>query len=207
MTRSISVNNIENPTNLQLEKLEQFVSSHTNGNFFQSLKAFQFFQEVENYQPFLFVALENDEIVGSLLVVRMQEGNGLKGYFSRRCIVWGGPLAIDENSVIYSALLDKLNEIASKTAIYSEFRNFSNQLNNKEIFKQVGFRLNEHLNFIVKTPSVEEAKAKLSNSKKRQINKSIKNGAQIIEAENIDQIKAFYGILSKLYKEKVKKPL
>jgi len=203
----MEIRTIINLSELYFKKLEQFVSSHPNGNFFQSPKAFQFFQAVENYQPFLFVAMENDDIVGSLLAVIMKEGTGLKGYFSRRCIIWGAPLAKDQNSAIHSSIFKKLNEIVSKKSIYSEIRNFSDQSVQKELLQQIGFRFNEHLNYIVKISSLEEAWTKLSDSKKRQIKKSIKNGASIIEAEKLDQIESFYKILATLYREKVKKPL
>ena len=104
---------------INLDNLEQFVYHHPHGNFFQSTKAFSFFQSVENYEPVLLVAKESDEIAGSLLAVMMKE-KGIKGYFSRRCIVWGGPLVKDENTDTVHGLLNKLNQIVYLKAIYTE---------------------------------------------------------------------------------------
>ncbi|MCD4744615.1 MAG: GNAT family N-acetyltransferase, partial [Desulfobacteraceae bacterium] len=77
----------------------------------------------------------------------------------------------------------------------------------KSLFAKAGYQFNDHLNYIISIPSLDKARARLSKSKKRQINKSLKNGAEIVHAENIDQVRSFYGILERLYREKVKKPL
>ncbi len=176
-------------------------------NFFQSSQAFRLFQALDNYKPIIILAEENEEILGSILAVFISEGNGLKGHFSNRCIVWDGPLVKNDNNIVFNALLNQLNEIASKKAIYTEFRNFRNLSEQKTLFENRGYIFHEHFNYIVSVSSLEEAKAKLSNSKKRQINKSIINGAGVIEADLIEQVKEFYDILKNLYNKKVKKPL
>lgn len=189
------------------EKLKRFVRRHPYGNFFQSTKALQFFQSLENFTPILIVALDDDKVVGSLLSVVIRENGGLKGYLSRRCIVWGGPLVINDNPDVWDGLLSKFSELASKMAIYSEFRNFRDLSTKIKVFENHGYQLKEHLNFIVSVTSLEQARAGLSKSKKRQINKSLKCGAEIVCPEKIEDIESFYKILSALYKEKVKKPL
>ena len=92
--------------NIDFEKLESFVYQDPRGNFFQSNKAYEFFKSVNNFEPILIVARDGEEIVGSLLAVLIKE-KGLKSYFSRRCIVWGGPLVKDDKPDILamSALL------------------------------------------------------------------------------------------------------
>ena len=194
-------------TQIDLSELGQFVYNHPHGNFFQSTKAFRFLVAVNNYEPVLIVAVNRDKIVGSLLVVITREGKGLKGYFSRRCIVWGGPLVQDEDPAIWKGLLNKFEEITLKRFIYTEFRNLRDQTHRKELFQEKDYLLNDHLNYIVSIPSLDLARAGLSKSKKRQINKSLKNGAEIVQPEDIGQVQSFYEILSRLYKEKVKKPL
>ena len=47
----------------------------------------------------------------------------------------------------------------------------------------------------------------MSASRRRQINNGLKNGAEIIEPENLEQLREFYNILYKLYRFKIKKPL
>ena len=106
-------------TEINFEKLESFVYNHPHGNFLQSTKAYSFFQSAENHEPVLLVAKEGNEIAGSLLAVMMKE-KGIKGYFSRRCIVWDGPLVKDENTDTVHGLLNKLNQIVYLKAIYTE---------------------------------------------------------------------------------------
>ena len=192
---------------IDMEKVEQFVYTHPNGNFFQSTKAYYFFKSVESYQPVFFIAKEQNEIAGTLLAIVIKEGKGLKGYLSRRCIIWGGPIVGNENQEVYSLLLNELNKIITQKAIYTEFRNFFDHSNHKETFDNVGFEFNEHLNFIVSVSSLEVSKRKLSKSKIAQINKSIKNGTEIIQATCIEDVRSFYRILDTLYKDKVKKPI
>lgn len=188
-------------------ELEAFIFNHPQSNFFQSTKAFHFFRTVDNYEPVLIVAKDDDVIVGSLLAVIVKEGNGLKGYLSRRCIAWGGPLVTDDDPVVWSRLLVMLREMTNRKAIYTEFRNFRNLGELQNVYKDAGFQFNEHLNYIVSIPSLKKARARLSKSKKRQINKSLKSGAKILSADSLSQVGEFYDILKQLYMEKVKKPL
>jgi len=89
-------------------ELEAFVRTHPFANFFQSAKAVEFFRLVPNHTPILITAWENDKIIGSLVAVLIKEGNGLRGYFSRRLIVWGGPLVRDGRPEIYERILAKV---------------------------------------------------------------------------------------------------
>ncbi|GAB4286514.1 MAG: hypothetical protein Kow0068_12090 [Marinilabiliales bacterium] len=197
---------ITDNSKIDFDNLEQFVYHHPHGNFFQSTKAYQFFHSVEKYEPILLVAIENTEIIGSLLAVIIREP-GLKGYFSRRCIIWGGPLVKDDNPEIVHKLLEKLNEKVTAKAIYTEFRNLFDVSHFFKVFNDNGFTFIEHLNYIVPIANEDNAWTNLSSSKRRQIRKSFKNGAEIVEPTHIEQIKEFYAILNNLYQEKVKKPL
>jgi serine/alanine adding enzyme len=192
---------------INLDKVEQFVIGHPFGNFFQTIQALRFFRMVENYEPELIVAVDEEEVIGSLLAVIVKEGKGLKGYFSRRCIVWGGPLVKGDDPIIWAKLLGTLTEITKRKTIYTEFRNFRNLDELQNVYKGAGFQFKEHLNYIVTISSLEKAQAMLSKSKKRQIKKSLKNGAKIVLADNVVQIEEFYDILKNLYREKVNKPL
>jgi len=181
-----------------------FVQNHPNGNFFQAPAAYQFFSGVEGYTPFMIYAEEENNIKGILSAVIIKE-SGAKAYFSRRCIVWGGPLYYDIDTA--EKLIKKLdNEISSKT-IYTEFRNLFDVNELKDLFLKNGYVSEDRINYIVEIESSETNKKKLNENRKRQINKSIKTGCRIIPAENIEQVKDFYTILLELYKSKVKKPI
>lgn len=188
-------------------KLEKFIFNHPYGNFYQSTKIYRFLQSVDNYDPILIVASEGDAIVGSILGVIVKEGRGIKGFFSRRAIVWGGPVVQEDDPDIWASLLKELNHLISKKAIYTEIRNFRDQTNNKTLFIKADYQHYEHLNYIVTISFLDQVRAGLSKSKYRQIKKSLKSGAEIVQPESIEELKCFYEILQKLYKEKIHKPL
>ena len=186
-----------------------FVEKHPNGNIFQTPQMFEFFSSVENYEPYIFCAIDSkDEIVGVLSAVVIKEA-GIAGFFSARCIVWGGPL-IETNGdqgLILKLLLKNLNNIISHKAIYTEFRNLFSLELFENIFENENFIFNPHYNFLVDLINMDLVWKRINPGKKRQIKKSLKNGTKIIEPTDIEQVKEFYQILFDLYKLKVKKPL
>lgn len=198
-----------NPNESLLRQLEDFVRQHPHGNFFQSPSGFHFFQGVENYQPFLITAQTDSQLSGSLLAVNIKESNGPKGFFSRRCIIFGGPLIRADDADPQATLLGLLQELNGNTkSIYTEFRNHFDVSGFQAAFRKEGYDFNPHLNFIVTVAEdAEKSMLLLNSSKRRQVRKSLKNGAGIRAAENMEDVTAFYAILKELYATKVKKPL
>jgi len=190
---------------IDLNSLEEFIYNHPHGSFFQSTKAFKFFQSVDNYEPILLVAKKKDEIVGSLLAVVMKE-KGLKGYFSRRCIVWGGPLVKDDHPEIVKAILQKLNELISNKVIYTEIRNLFDMSRYKKFFASENFKFLEYLNFILNIENSEKAFNNIKREKRRQIRKALNNSVIFQIVKKVEDFEKLYLILQRLYLEKVKKP-
>jgi serine/alanine adding enzyme len=192
---------------IPLPQWKRFLLGHPDGNFFQSPECFSFFSSVSNYSPVLFYTIENEVMTGCLLAVIIREESLLKKYFSRRCIVWGGPLVRDNNIANAAMLISSLDAFLKNKVIYTEFRNLADVSAIHEAFISSGLTFHDHLNFIVEVNSIDDARKQLSKSKKRQIDKSLQNGAEIIIAENLEEVEQFYSILSQLYKDKVRKPL
>lgn len=163
---------------------------------------------LSEYKPFLLIACDGDDVVGSLMGVLQTNGSGIKSYLSRRVIVWAGPLAAAGREVeITSFLLKELKKFSSGKAIYIEFRNSFDTTPLKPVFLEAGFHYRDHLNYLVKTDEAAEVKKRMSSSRTRQIKSSLKEGAEIGEPLNEQEVMEYYDILQKLYKEKVKKPL
>lgn len=191
---------------INLEDYEKFVSLNSERIFFQSKKAIEFFEHLDNYKLLLFTIEKENQIRASLMATIIKE-NGLKSFFSRRCIVWAGPVFQDGYEDLVDTLLKAFGDRVSKMAIYIEFRNFFNTSKIKKYFLNNSYQYNEHFNSIINTSNLDIVKLKLSKSKRRQINQSFINGAQIIEPNNISQVQEFYDILNSLYKKRVRKPL
>lgn len=203
----MSLNITSNIQDLQNKSWEDFVSKHPEGSIFQTPDIVNFYSSVNNHEPVVISALMEKKIIGTLVAVIQKES---LGYISSRTIVYGGPLVasdIKNKEEVISQLLKELINKVKRKSIYIQFRNFADWSEYKDIFIQNGFKFVEWLNYKVTIDSTTEIKNKISKSKIRQINKGIKSGVKISAPENIEQLKTFYSILQKLYKNKVKKPL
>lgn len=201
----MSIKIISQIDKIDKKEWETFNSLHPDGNLFQSLKFFQFLTHQPGFDPIIITAWENMKLEGLLLAYTQKEGSGLKGFFSKRTIVYGGPLLQDnQKEEVLNCLITELNK--QSNSIYTEFRNLFSLDTFQNQFQLSGFQYNPHLNYIVSIPEKEPIQI-LNSSKRRQVRKSLKNGAKIIVPHGKEDIKAFYIILKKLYKEKVKKPL
>lgn len=192
---------------IDLSRWDKFVKNHVNGNFFQTPELYQFYSKVENYYPLIIVAETGGSYVGSLLgvIIRVKS---IKGYFSSRAIIIGGPIVDDEHDDAFRLLILKMKALCSGKAIYTEMRNLFMVSNERErILRNSGFSFLPYQNYIVPLKRMERGEIKISNSRARQIKASLKNGAQITEPRGVDEVAGLYQILSELYKTRVKKPL
>lgn len=197
---------IKEPDTALIEKWNDFVLNHPNGNFFQSPDAFELFDSVSNYRPILIVAKEGEKIAGILLAVLMKEP-GLKGYFSKRCLVWGGPLARNNEQEIVKLLLVEFNRYVNKKAIYSEFRNLYDMSNFKLIFAEQNYVYEDHLNFILNISNPEMTFSNFKSEKRRQIRRALRNYVSFELIESEIKLKELYAIFKYIYKTRVRKPL
>ncbi len=191
-----------------VDTIDRFVEAHPDGNYFQSTEFFRLIESVKGYRPVLLIAINGrGDLEGVLLGVLQSDGSGPKAWLSRRLIVWGGPIVVDHAVSVARALLEALTRYARHRAIFIEFRNFFDCTPLHEAFASCGFRFKPHLNYLVKTDSIEAAKARLSSNRRRQIKTSLAAGAVAMEAQSEGDVLTMYSILEKLYREKVKKPL
>ncbi len=202
---------INNLSEDNITKWNGFLEQHPERTVFQSHDMYSFYEKVHHYEPFLFNTTDNNnEINGVLLAVLIKEGNGLKGYFSSRVVIYGGPLITNtpEKLKVLDLLLNQLVQTLKKKSIFIQFRNFFGWgKKEKAIFGKYGFQYKDRLNIVIKTENREKVWKNISQSRKRQIKKALRSGVQITPAQNIDEVRVFYSLLKKLYHDKVKKPL
>lgn len=199
---------IEIVSDINPKEWEMLVEASDVSTFFQTPQCYNFYRSLTFLTPFKFGVKENHILVGVAVGYIISEGGKLKQFFSKRAIIPGGILlhkdvSNDAITAFFSAIKDQLKH----KAIYIEIRNY----NSYEIFRESiitsDFSYNEHLNFHVETLDVDSALKQLSSTKRRDIKISIKNGADVIQTSNIDDLKSYYNILNDLYKTKVKLPL
>jgi predicted N-acyltransferase len=189
------------------QQWQALVDSSPYATWFQTMEAYEFYVAVSNeLAPFALGIEEDGHLIGVIVGYTTQEKNPIKQFLTRRAIIIGGPLLdkniSDESLKILLLAVKRL----LKDAIYIETRNFNDYTQWRFIFDQCGFAYQPHLNFH-QDCTKENILSSMSESRRRQIKKAIKNGVEIVEASSIEEVKAFYDILFDLYRNKIKTPL
>jgi len=193
---------------IDCDKWCDFVRDHPRGNVFQTPQFYRFISKIPSYHPVVVSAVADDASIRGILVGVIQKEKGyLKGKFSSRLIVWGGPLTAISDNGITDLMLKSLLTKNKKECIYIEFRNLFSLNGDASYFTKNKFKYTEQLNFIVNTEDKEQTVKRISSGKRRQIKKSLAGEARIIKDVTLEQVEKFYSILKKMYAEKVKKPL
>ena len=197
---------------IDLKSWSTFVSDHPDGNIFQKPEMYQLLKATHKFEPIILIVYDNNEnICGLIVAVVQREFENILGFFTTRTIIWGGPL-IDcddtrEKAKLVDLLLKSLIRRVNNKSIYIQFRNLFDLSDLFPQFRLNGFAYHDHLNFIVNTSEEKGVRSRISKSKITQVNKSLENGAKIIEPNKVQDVISFYKILKTLYKTKVKKPL
>jgi hypothetical protein len=191
---------------IPIELWEEFVRVNVHATPFQTPAFYRFLKTLKSVSA-RGVAVSEKGVLKALAVVTIQKENGPAGFFSKRGIIYGGPLATEDSPQALGVLLKTISQIAGRGVIYIETRNLSDFTLYRDIFISNGFRYVPYLNFRVDTSDGELMKQRISNSRVRQIKKSIRRDVTCKMAETPDAVQAFYEMLTKLYKEKLFKPL
>lgn len=173
---------------------------------FQSQQYYQLFNSVPNLSAKVYALEQNNELL-SLCVVTLQLEKGVKAFFSRRAIIYGGPISLENNKETITLLLNKIAADLKRKAIYVETRNFNDYGSLKEPLAKTGWGYEPYLNYHLNCTSEEIATSGLNTNRKRQIKKALKTGVTLEEAKNVNDVNDYYAVLKDLYINKIKKPL
>lgn len=187
----------------------KLVANSTTGTWFQTQEAYDFFaSQPDLFEPFNLGLRSAQGLRGICIGYVTKEPHKVKQFFTRRAIIIGGPcLANDCTNAEVEVLTTAVrNEVECK-AIYIETRNFNDFSRWKEAFEKAGFVYQPHLDFHIDCTEEEAMWARLSDNRKRQIKRAMQHGVRIEEAQNEQEIEAWYKILETLYRTKVKMPL
>ena len=191
---------------ITLSEWNKMLDSNQFASPFQTPAFYLLFKSLNGYSADVF-AMESEGEYKALVVVTIQKEKGLKSYFSKRGIVYGGPLLVPNADKYLNKLLSELKNFYKWSIIYLEIRNYFDFSSYMEIFESEKFRYIPWLNFQLNTTDIGTVKKSMSNSRLRQINKATKIGVIWKEAQSLDEIDDFYNILSDLYQKNIKKPL
>jgi len=188
---------------------DDFLINNIHQTPFQSHSFYSFYNSVKGLSAKVFAVSEESEIL-ALCVVTFHKENGVKSFFSTRAVIYGGPLVItgDSGHRALNFMLSALNKALHSKVIYAETRNFSNYDLYKDIFLNSGWYFEPYMNVQIglNGKTSDDLIKSMKYNRRREIQLSLKEGAVYKEAENENEVKSLYYILSKLYKSRVKLP-
>lgn len=153
------------------------------------------------------MAVCDDNRILALVVITFQSEPGMVAYFSRRAVIYGGPLVDSKFPEAMDLLVKHITLTTKKKVIYSEIRNLSDFSSHKEIFASNQWDYIPYTDFILDTSDYGAMVKSVSGSRLRQIKKAKNAGVSWKVAENLEEVKGFFMILSELYRRKIRKPL
>ncbi len=186
---------------------DKFLQTNPYASPLQSFDFLEFINKTKNYEAISFSCSESNQLKAICLVTIVKE-SGLKGFFSRRAIIYGGPLLSDHTEINTQLLKYVVKELKNKV-IYIEIRNFFDYSNQISTFTKTNWDFVPYLNvqLVLKDATSEQILSGMNSTRRRQIKQSLKEGASYCEASTEEEIKQLYEILKDLYNTRVKLPL
>ena len=122
------------------QQWQELVQSSAVSTWFQTDEAYRFYQSVGGMQAFAYGVSEEGRLVGVVVGYVTKNSNSILQYFTKRAIIYGGPLLHPEISdFALSALLKTIAQNLDLNPIYIETRNFNDYSQWKDIFEINGF--------------------------------------------------------------------
>jgi len=195
------VNN-EIPVNLW----NDLISGNLHSSPFQTYDFFNAVNSLKNLSAEAVAIGEGNRLL-SLAVVTFQKEPGLAGFFSSRAIIYGGPVIEEGYDEALELILKHISKTFRTKVIYAEMRNLSDYDRFKEVFRKQSWSYVPYLDFRLRTGDKEKMIGSVSESRLRQIKKAVKTGVTWKEAADITEVEYFYELLTRLYKNRIGKPL
>ncbi|HAF30858.1 MAG TPA: hypothetical protein DCG75_17600 [Bacteroidales bacterium] len=192
---------IDNIDKINIKQWSEFIQNHPDGNIFQSPEMYFLYLKSEGFLPFVFVAYEDNNILGVLLAVIQKEYNSFIGIFTSRAIIWGGPLVLNNNIDVGNFILKNYNHRIKSKAIYSQFRNLFDLEYLKPACRDHKFKYEDHLNIQINlAESWDNLLDNIQKSRKRNLTKSLNKGTVLKELKSDEEIISSYNLIRETYK-------
>jgi serine/alanine adding enzyme len=192
------------------QKWISFLSGNLFTTPFQTPAFYDFYNSVDGLSAKVFTVEESDELL-ALCVITFQKEKGLKGYFSRRAIIYGGPLIAigDKGKSALVLMLNAISEDLKHKVIFIETRNFNDYFDYKECFRSDAWNYIPYLNVQIDLHerSADDIIGSFKYNRRRELNLSIKEGVTYKVADNMDEVSALYHLLEGIYDKRVNLPL
>lgn len=191
---------------IPVSEWDGFLEVNPHSTPFQSHKFFHLINSVGTLSSEALAVTSAGDLKALAVAVVFHDG-GINGFFSRRAIIYGGPLVDHSYPEALELLTDTLTQILRNRVIYIETRNLSDYSDLKEVYRGQSWKYLPHYNFNLRTYDHLLMTKAVSESRMRQIKKAIRSGVTWRQAESLNEVECFYRILAGLYRSKVRKPL
>ncbi len=193
---------------IPLNEWQELIKSNPYASPFQTHEFYDLFNSMEGLSAQA-IAVTNQGKLLALTVITFHKESGIKSYFSRRGIIYGGPLIDPENPKALKFLLQTIPEKITKLVIYIEIRNYFSYTDVKSIFLKKGWEYVPYLNVQLKVKGLNKDSLILvfKYNRRREIKQSLASGASFTNCANVEQLKEIYNILKDNYLKRVKLPL
>ena len=172
-------------------------------NVFYSVEMLQALQQTKGFRPVLLVAYEDGRAVGKLLCITRRSLR-FRFFFTKTYVYGTGeyfPSSYRKDE-IFRELLEYLTSCFKDRSFLLEFRNLEESLFGYRHFRECGYfpvrwmrvRNSIHGNCIDKWMSI---------SRKRQINRGLKGGAEMDIARTEAEVEEFFALLKRYYSSKI----
>lgn len=191
-------------TSIDPEEWDHFVDNHPEGNIFHTQSMAKVWNQTKKREALSLAAIDDTgKIIAVLQAVIIKEKIDFLGSFSARSVIHGGPLylADSKGQKASTALIKEHDKICQKRALYSQIRNLCDTSSKIDLFKQLDYQYEEHLNFLIELKkSEEELWKQLKKSRRYGIRSAEKNNVIIEEVSDKSLIPTIYDIIRETYR-------
>lgn len=192
----------ENFSNFDKNIIDEFTYNHPKGNIFQTHVYYSLHEKQRGCLPYGYLVLEDGQIVGLVVGVIFENYFTPISYITRRSVVIGGPLIINERTDVLDFLVKNLIEQLKKKCVYVQIRNLFETKQFRELYQDLGFVYEDHLDIIHDLSiSVEDYKSGISKNKRGNINKSTNKGTVVREISNQTEFISGITLIRQTYKK------
>lgn len=176
---------------------------------FQTPAFFTFLSGLTFLRPFVFGVESEGNLQALVCGYCVSEKGSIKSFFSKRAIIPGGVLLVNNcNSDYVEALLSHVsNQLKAQAVIYIEIRNYIDYSNYRDSFIRRGFNYSAHYNIHLYTNSLNDIELKMKKSKLRGLKAGKAKGNQYHLSASLSDISGFYQILKQKYDMDLRLPL
>jgi serine/alanine adding enzyme len=213
MKQGIEINNdsiIRKGNEVDPDKWDTLIDNSAFSSPFQTRKFYDFCNTTPGYKGYVYAIEGRDGIYYAVCVISLTSEKGIKSWFSRRAIIYGGPVLADHfDSYALTNLLEEIKKDLSGKTIYIESRNFHDYSLLESIFIRNNWTYIPYLDVKVNLnySTIDKLLSSFKYNRRREIKLTLKAGLTYGEAENMDQLISVYRILKEMYKTRIGLPL